>query len=459
MNALSIMIFQSLLRDTEIGSNSYMLDTGDCKIVFDAGMHPKQEAWEAIPQYDQLQPNSVDAIFLTHSHLDHAGTLPVLMRAQPDAPVYMTEATAGLTDALLHNSVNVMQSKRTELGITEYPLYGHRELDRLEMSWRKRDYRERIDLTMETSAELYDAGHILGSSGVMVEKDDQRVFYTGDIKFQDQTLITGAKFPEENIDTLIIETTRGATPTDLDYDREKEEQRLCDAIIETIENGGSALIPVFAMGKTQEVLTMLHKFKESGRIPEKTPVFIGGLSTKMTILFDEFSETTPRKMPGFEIFRDMDVKAASKKGSRKPIAYQPGAIYALSSGMMTEKTTSNGFAHGFISNPKNSLLFVGYAAPDSPAGEIRASQQGDVIELSPDLTPVQFNCNMEVFDFSGHADRDALLDYMLKVAPRKMFLVHGDIIASEWFRDQLAEKLPDCDVIIPEPTRIYDLDK
>lgn len=436
-----------------------MLDTGDCKIVFDAGMHPKEESTLAIPQYQELPQNSVDAIFLTHSHLDHAGTLPVLMRDQPDAPVYMTAPTAGLTDALLHNSVNVMQSKRTELGITDYPLYGHRELDRLETRWRKREYGERIDLTLDTSAQLYDAGHILGSSGVMVEKDNQRIFYTGDINFEDSTLITGAKFPEDDIDTLIIETTRGSAPRDLAYDRETEEQRLCDAILETIQGGGSALIPVFAMGKTQEVLTMIHKFKQSGRIPEKTPVFIGGLSTKMTILFDEFADSTPRQMPGFEIFRDMDVRAASKKGSSKPIAYQPGAIYALSSGMMTEKTTSNGFAHRFMSNPKNSLLFVGYAAPDSPAGAIRASQQGDMIELSPELTPVQFNCSMEIFDFSGHADREALLAYMLKVAPRKMFLVHGDIGSSEWFRDQLAEKLPKCEVIIPQPTKLYNLDK
>lgn len=457
MNAQNIMIFQSLLRDTEIGSNSYLLDTGDCKIIFDAGMHPKEEAWRAIPQYDQLPHNSIDAIFLTHSHLDHAGTLPVLMRDQPDAPVYMTAATAGLTDALLHNSVNVMQSKRTELGITEYPLYGHRELDRLEMRWRKRDYSERIDLTMDTSAELHDAGHILGSSGVMIEKDDHRVFYTGDINFENQTLITGADFPEENIDTLIIETTRGAVARDPNYDRENEEQKLCDAILETIQGGGSALIPVFAMGKTQEVLTMIHKFKQNSRIPEKTPVFIGGLSTKMTLLFDQFADSTPRKMPGFQIFEDMDVRAASKKGSRKPIVYQPGAIYALSSGMMTEKTVSNGFAHGFISNPKNSLLFVGYAAPETPAAVIRKSKQGDVIELSPELTPVPFHCRMEEYDFSGHSDRETLLAYMLNVAPKKMFLVHGDIEASQWFRDQLAEKLPACQVIIPEPTKIYEL--
>lgn len=448
------MIFQSLTRGNEIGSNSYFLDTGDCRLILDAGMHPKEEAPESLPNYQEIPKNSIDAIFLTHSHLDHAGTLPVLMRDQPEAPVYMTAATAALTDALLHNSVNVMQSKRLELGITEYPLYGHRELDRIELKWRHTDYHERIDLSLETSATLYDAGHILGSSGVMIDNGKTRVFYTGDINFEDQTLITGAKFPEENIDTLIIETTRGSTERDPEYEREKEEQKLCDAILKTIDQGGAVLIPVFAMGKTQEVLTMIHKFKESGKLPEKTPVFIGGLSTKMTILFDEFADSTPRQLPGFQIFEDMDVRAG-KKGSRKPIMYQKGAIYALSSGMMTPKTISNGFAHTFISNPKNALLFVGYAAPDSPAGAIRATHRGDIIELSPELPPVVYDCDMEEFDFSGHSTRDALLDYMLKVAPKRIILVHGDLEASQWFETQLHEKLPDTEVIIPIPKKQY----
>ncbi len=453
------MIFQNLARDNEIGSNSYFLDTGDCKIVLDAGMHPAAESTEAIPNYQEVPKNSVDAIFLTHSHLDHAGTLPVLMRDQPEAPVYMTAATAALTDALLHNSVNVMSSKRLELGIAEYPLYGHRELDRLETQWKHRGYHEHIDLSLKTSATLHDAGHILGSSGVLIEKDNTKVFYTGDINFEDQTLITGADFPTEDIDALIIETTRGASPRDPAYNRDKEEERLLEAILATIDRGGAVLIPVFAMGKTQEVLAMLHKFKTSGRLSDKTPVFIGGLSTKMTILFDKFADSTPRKLPGFEIFRDMDVKAGSKKGSRKPIVYQKGAIYALSSGMMTEKTISNGFAQTFISNPKNGLLFIGYAAPDTPAGKIRTMRRGDNIELNPEFPSVVFDCEMEEFDFSGHSEREALLDYMLKVAPKQIFLVHGDIEAIKWFEGQLHEKLPNCEVIIPIPKKHYTINE
>lgn len=449
------MIFQNLARQNEIGSNSYLLDTGDCRIVFDAGMHPKEESWEAIPNYNELQHNSVDAIFLTHSHLDHAGTLPVLMEDQADAPVYMTAATASLSKALLHNSVNVMQSKRVELGITDYPLFGHRELDRLEMRWEHKAYQDPFDLTLNTTATLYDAGHILGSCGVLIESNNKSVFYTGDVQFKDQTLITGADFPEEDIDALIIETTRGATAPNLDYDRTTEQDKLCDAILAALERGGSALIPVFAMGKTQEVLTMLYQFKQDGRIPEKTPVFIGGLSTKMTMLFDELADSTPRKMPGFQILEEMEVRTGSKSRKRTPITYQPGAIYALSSGMMTENTVSNNFAQTFINNPKNSLLFVGYAAPDSPAGRIRETRRGDIIELSPEADPVVFDCEMEVFDFSGHSDRNELLDYILRVKPKQVFLVHGDIEASQWFVDQLATELPECEAIIPTPKKHY----
>lgn len=450
------MTFQSLLRKNEIGANCYLLELGGERIILDSGMHPKEEGTDSLPAHHELPPGSIDSIFVSHSHLDHSGSLPVLMRDQPDADVFMTPATSKLVDALLHNSVNVMQSKRIELGITDYPFYGHRELDRHEKRWRTFGYQQTFQIGDQVRATFHDAGHILGSAAVLLETMDKRVLYTGDVQFEDQTMIPGANLPEDDIDVLIIETTRGASPRDAGYNRTDEENRFADAIDRCLSGGGSVLVPVFAMGKTQEVMSMLHRFKSEGRIPD-APVYIGGLSTKMTVIFDDFADSTPRNNPGFRILEDMEIKTGGRRRKRAPIVYQPGCIYALSSGMMTEKTVSNNFARGFIDNPKNALLFVGYADPDSPAGHIRKGEIGDLIQLDAEQPPVQFNCNMDIFDFSGHATRDDLLNYILRTNPKKTILVHGDPEATDWFASQLKEKLPHSETIIPHPGRKYSL--
>jgi len=440
--------FTLLNRANDIGANCYLLEIGDARIVLDAGMHPKQKGPGSLPRYEDLQHDSIDAIIVTHSHLDHVGTLPVLMRDQPSARVFMTPGTGALADALLHNSVNVMKSQRTELGIEEYPLFTHRAIEELTPRIEPRDYEKPFDVDWNGSvrATFYDAGHILGSAGVLIEGGGKSLFYSGDIHFEDHSLIRGARFPrlgERNLDALIVETTRGEAPRSPDYRREHEEERFIGDIRRCLSGGGSVLIPVFAIGKTQEVLTMIHDSKENERLPD-VPVYIGGLSTKMTIIYDKFSGSSRRLHPNFKILRDMALITGNRRG-RKRIPLEPGAIYALSSGMMTEKTTSNGFARGFIDNPKNMLLFVGYADPDSPGGKIRAAQPGDPIRLDESLPEVALHCGVEVYDFSGHAPREQLLDFMQETAARHTVLVHGDPAAQQWFGRQVEGSL------IPKP--------
>ena len=363
------MLFRSLCRHAEIGSNSYLVDTGRARVVLDAGMHPKHEGQEAIPHFEWLDEGSVDAAVITHAHLDHIGSLPVLLRDQPQARVFFSQAAAELGFAMLHNSVNVMQSKRTELGITDDPLCTHRELDESEAAVETRMLERPFDLDPEGSirATFHDAGHVLGSIGVTMKADGHTLLYTGDVNFEPSTLIKGAMFPEEPVDTLIIETTRGASPRGEDYCRQAEEARFAETIERTLHRGGSVLIPVFAMGKTQEVLTMLHRFKRRGMIPGRAPVVIGGLSTKMTVIYDKYAEgRTRRSDDDFRILKDMDLKAGSRRRKRAPIIPEAGTIYCLSSGMMTEKPVSNAFARaGLLATRTNSLPFAGNAEPGS----------------------------------------------------------------------------------------------
>lgn len=453
------MHFENLTGYNEIGSHCFYVEMGGTKIIMDAGIHPKREGLESLPAFDQLEPGSVEAIFISHAHLDHMGALPVLLEKQHAATVHMTPSTLAIGEAMLHNSVNVMSSKRVEEGIVDYPLYTHAELDRLLESWRAHEFGHTFTVGYQKALEVtfYSAGHILGAAGILLESKGHRLLYTGDVNFENQTALPGADLPTDNIDTLLLECTRGAVGRDKDFQRSQEEYRFATHIQETLDRGGIVLVPVFALGKTQEVLTMIHHFKQQGWVTPNAPVLIGGLSTKVTRIFDKFAESTPRMQPGFRIMEEVDVTVAGKKARTGALRCQPGTIYVLSSGMMSEKTLSNKIAEQILPHPSNSLLFVGYADPDTPAGKIKAASTGDKIKMHSHCPGIPLNCQVEVFDFSGHAPREHLVEFAKKVNPKKLFLVHGDQDALDWMKEACTAVLPDTHVEIADHGVKYSL--
>lgn len=450
--------FTSLTRGREIGANSYLISNGRCRLVLDAGAHPKQKGHQSLPKFSALPPQGVDAIFLTHAHHDHIGALPVLQRMQPQTPVFMTEPTGEVGAGMLHNSVNVMSSQREELGITEYPLFTHREIDEVKSQWFYRDTRRPFyvpDTATEIECTFYDAGHILGSAGLMMRMEGRSLFYTGDVNFEDQTIAKGADFPQEKVDVLIMETTRGEYARPEGFSRRGEKERLAKLIRETFEAGGAVLIPVFALGKSQELMVTLHELWQMDLIP-KAPVLIGGLSAKVTVEYDRYATGTRRNYEGFEIFEDMDMLVAPRR-RRKELSCQPHTIYALSSGMMSEGTVSNQFARNFLDNPKNAVAFVGYTDSETPGYRVRNGEPGEMIELDARLPKVALNCRVESFDFSAHAPREDLVKYACELKPGKILLVHGDEGAQLWFQQELKALLPETEVILPEPGKEIEL--
>src|SRR5919108_1935900 len=166
-------------------------------------MHPKLEGEDALPNFkgiSQSRDRQLDAILISHSHQDHIGTLPVLMRRQPQARVFMTEPTAEIGDVLLHNSVNVMTRQREEMDPATaglYPLFTHRETDRAAERWQYCALRQPYTLAGERAGasernsltfEFWDAGHVLGSTGILIRAEGRTIFYTGDVNFDDQTI-------------------------------------------------------------------------------------------------------------------------------------------------------------------------------------------------------------------------------------------------------------------------------
>ena len=424
-------------------------------------MHPKDTGEDALPNFKAIAGQEIEAILISHAHQDHIGTLPVLMRRFPTARIFMTEATAEIGNVLLHNSVNVMTRQREEISRAVaglYPLFTHRETDRASERWRWCPLRQRISITGERAPprekdaltfEFVDAGHVLGSSGILLQAEGKTVFYTGDVNFDDQTIMEAAIFPEENVDVLIMECTRGDHAKPAGWTRPTEERRLAEAIATAFERRSCVLIPVFALGKTQEVLAMLYKFRRERLLPE-FPIYIGGLSSKMTDIYDRHAHITRRQLPRLQLMR----KAAPFILNEETVRDAPlrsGRVYVLSSGMMIPKTLSNVFARRLIENPQHSIFFVGYASPESPAGLLREAGTNGEVALDPDKPPQRVRCNVGQFRFSAHATREGLIDYAKRLSPRKIVLVHGDPPAVEWMRATLSAQLLGSEVIVPEP--------
>jgi len=305
--------------------------------------------------------------------------------------------------------------------------------------------REKDALTFE----FFDAGHVLGSSGILLRAEGKTVFYTGDVNFDDQTIMEAAVFPEEKIDVLIMECTRGDHAKPAGWTRAGEEQRLAEAISTAFERQSCVLIPVFALGKTQEILAMLYKFRRERLLPE-FPIYIGGLSSKMTDIYDRHAHMTRRQLPRLQLMREAAPFILNEETVRDA-ALRAGRVYALSSGMMIPKTLSNVLARRLIENPQHSIFFVGYANPESPAGVLREAGTGGEVALDPGKPPQRVRCHIEQFQFSAHATRETLIEYARKISPRKIVLVHGDPPAVEWIRAQLHADLPNTDVIVPAP--------
>ncbi len=184
--------------DADIGASAWLVEIDDHRILLDAGMHPKREGREGLPMFGKAGNAEVDAIAISHCHHDHVGALPVACRHFPKAHVLMSELSYFIVERVLHNSVNVMMRQRDELGIREYPLYTHDEVDDLAPQFQGFKYNREIEWAAfhktragrpSPTLEFFDAGHTLGSAGILIRGKRETLFYTGDVCFHDQTIL------------------------------------------------------------------------------------------------------------------------------------------------------------------------------------------------------------------------------------------------------------------------------
>jgi len=451
------MKLTDLNREGGIGANCLLLELAGLRIIVDCGLNPKQVGRTAMPSLAALREHPLDLIIITHCHLDHIGSLPVLMREHPNTPVIMSTSSRLLIERMLRNSASVMKRQKEEENIPDYPLFSHGEIERLRGRMtglgfgapkRFRGLRgEELEIT------LHPAGHVAGAAGVELVHKHRHIFITGDVLFEDQRIVPGAKFPSGHFDTLIMETTRGDTDSLEIAPRGEEFARLVKSINDTIQRGGSFLIPIFALGRMQEVLTVINDARKFGRLVD-CPIYASGLGMDLVDYFDDISRKTRHIQFNRSIVKDLQLQPLPRKleAGKDP---QQNALYILSSGMMVDKTPSNTLASGLLGHARNTIGFVGYCDPDTPGGQLLASKPGDTFLFEKAGVKTKVKARVERFELSGHADRDHLLQFAVQAEPRAIVLTHGDQPARDWFAARFAEQVPQTKVIDPTPGKEY----
>lgn len=447
------MKITDLNAENDIGSNCLYLEIGPFRVLIDCGVHPKKSGKAALPVLDRIPDKTLDFIILTHCHLDHVGALPLVLKRHPRARVICSPASSMLVKRILRNSVTVMLRQREETGVKDYPFYTYEELDRVEaalLPFPLRSTRTLKDRGSELSVTLYPAGHVAGAVGALIEHKGKRHFFTGDVLFRDQLTIKGAAFPRLPLDTLVTETTRGATPHHEDLTRESETIRLLQSVRDTIDSGGSILIAAFAFGRMQEVLMMLHEAWKEGTLP-KCPVFCSGLGVDLADYFDMIGKKTGTVKFRTTVMREIGARPLRGKFVEPGIDIQERGIYILSSGMLVENTPAWRISANLLDHPKNTIAFVGYCDPTTPGGRLLEAKPGDPFEYRNLEYTGTVNAKIERFHMSGHADREELLQFARDTTPKHLVMTHGDPDAREWFGAAVKRELPGTKVTDPVP--------
>jgi Predicted exonuclease of the beta-lactamase fold involved in RNA processing len=297
------------LGDTDgIGASCHFLDLNGSGIALDAGTDPQRDGPDSLPRFDWVGDRAdsyVDHTLVTHAHHDHMGSLPVLVRRFPHAMAHMTDATKKLLDILLPASARLQEKRRDRGETTHEPLFTEDELEALHHLYLTHDLGQGFDLTgpkgqSSVTGRFFSAGHILGSAGVELQFEewgrDRRVFYTSDTNMQAQTIIPGGEYPDST-DVLILESTQGAEPEAAATSRPEERDRFRKTLSQVLARGGTALIPVFVMGRAQEILVLLGQLKREGAIPADVPIYTAGSMRAIAGVYDDTRNTPPASTP------------------------------------------------------------------------------------------------------------------------------------------------------------------
>lgn len=433
----------------EVGRAMHLVTTNESKVLVDCGAKPTTNRSEVEPFFtapELLPLDNLDAIVITHAHIDHIGMLPVLFKYGYRGPVYCTPPTRDLMTLLQIDYIKVAQAEGNE------PPYSKADIQEcikhiVDVNWGdKTDISPDIKMTME------NAGHILGSSSVYMQigegKGEHKLLFSGDIKYEKSWLFDAATVRFPKVETLVIESTYGG-PQDIQPTRQQASQELQDLIQDSLGRGSKIFCPVFAVGRSQEVMIAIDQLFKSGNIKPVT-VWLDGMISEATAIHSSHPNFLNRDLRGKMLkggsenpFNSPWFKQVESRDQRDSILLDPSPCIVLAtSGMMTGGPIVEYFKH-WAPEPSNTLCFVGYQASGTLGRRLQQGHPQVPLSDGGQTLMVDVRCNTVTIDgFSGHSDRNQLFDYVsaLNPTPRKIICHHGDPQTCNAFRQGLRER-------------------
>lgn len=425
----------------EVTGANYLLESGSTKILIDCGT-PQEGSKEKKPPAFPYDPKEIEAVCITHGHIDHTGRLPELAKKGFKGEIVSTVPTKEIAELLLFDSEHVLREHAEKEG--RKPPYDKQDVIRALGLWKTIPYREKYSIG-DFSVTLLNAGHVLGSSSILVEAEGKTIVFSGDLGNAHMPFLKGTDYPVR-ADYALIESTYGDR---LHENADKRKDLLEDAIEEVASRGGVLMIPSFALERTQEMIFEMNELVENGRVP-KVPVFVDSpLAIRLTEIFKKhmadpvyFNDTAVKLVKeGDRIFDFHGLTITLRSSDSKKILGVPAPKVVIAGSGMSEGGRIIFHEKEYLPNEKNAILFVGYQAEGTRG---RAIQDGaKSVTIRDEEVPVR--CEVRsISGYSAHADQAQLMKWAesLQGSASKLFVVQGEERASQTLavkiRDELA---------------------
>lgn len=433
----------------EVTGACYLLKGSDASILIDCGMFQGHSSLEKL-NYEpfSFEPSSVDAVFITHSHLDHVGRLPKLVRDGFGGIIYSTSPTKDLSKLILDDALHLVKEHKNAVK----GFFDDADVERTMARWKTLDYGEPVSVgSLEVL--LKNSGHILGSSMIEVYAEGKKILFTGDFGNIPSVLLPSPDPLSEGTDYLIIESTYGNRTHGETIDRTLQLER---AIEDTVTRGGTLMIPAFATERTQDILYELNSMVMNHRVPQ-VPVFVDSpLAAKITDVYRSYPDyynktvfTLMKKDPAVFDFKGLKF-TVTKEESKAINDIRPPKVVVAGSGSSMGGRILHHEAR-YLSDPRSILLVVGYQAGGSLGRRLLDGEK--TVTILNQTIPVHAEVR-NISGYSAHADEPQLYDFMRRgrTSLAKVFIVQGEAEAAT----QLAQDVKDRLGISAEIPALYD---